>query len=130
MKTNERWLVCGGRNLEPQQTQAALDALSELAGARGMPSVVIEGGASGYDHAGRLWAVSREMQCITFYADWNTHGRAAGPIRNSRMLAEGKPTHVIAFPGGVGTRDMVAKAKRAGIPVIDGLTGEVLDGTE
>lgn len=127
MATNERWIVCGGRTpLDQFQTQCAMDALSMIRAKRGEPDAVIEGGCSGYDNAGRIWADWRKIPCITFQADWNTHGRAAGPIRNSRMLAEGKPTHVIAFPGGRGTADMVAKARRAGIPVIDGMTGEVL----
>jgi hypothetical protein len=44
-------------------------------------------------------------------------GKAAGPIRNQRMIDEGKPDLVIAFPGGRGTADMVSRAKKAGIPV-------------
>jgi UDP-N-acetylmuramoylalanine-D-glutamate ligase len=44
------------------------------------------------------------------------HGNAAGPIR---MLKEGKPNYVVAFPGGPGTRDMVNKAKAAGVPVVE-----------
>lgn len=51
-----------------------------------------------------------------FPADWERNGRAAGPIRNRQML-DGKPDLVIAFPGGKGTADMVAEAKRRGIAV-------------
>jgi hypothetical protein len=50
-------------------------------------------------------------------ADWNTHGRAAGPIRNQRMLDEVKPELVVAFPGGRGTADMVRRAREAGVNV-------------
>ena len=50
-------------------------------------------------------------------ADWDTHGRGAGPIRNKQMLEEGKPDLVIAFPGGKGTANMIGQAKEAGIPV-------------
>lgn len=35
------------------------------------------------------------------------------------MLKEGKPDLVIAFPGGNGTKDMVTKARKAGIEVIE-----------
>ena len=35
------------------------------------------------------------------------------------MLDKGKPDLVVAFPGGIGTADMVAKARGAGIPVLD-----------
>lgn len=50
-------------------------------------------------------------------ADWKKHGKAAGPIRNQSMLTEHKPDLVIAFPLGEskGTRDMIRKAKAAGI---------------
>ena len=50
-------------------------------------------------------------------ADWRTHGRAAGPLRNARMIAEGKPDLVIAFKGNRGTQDCCRKAEAAGIPV-------------
>jgi hypothetical protein len=35
------------------------------------------------------------------------------------MLDEGKPDLVIAFPGGRGTADMVKKARRAGVEVVE-----------
>jgi hypothetical protein len=35
------------------------------------------------------------------------------------MINEGKPDLVIAFPGGKGTADMVARAAQAGIKVIE-----------
>ena len=39
-------------------------------------------------------------------------------MRNARMLAEGKPDLVVAFPGGRGTADMVAQARKAGVRVV------------
>lgn len=60
------------------------------------------------------WACS---PCDRIFADWKTHGRAAGPIRNQRMIDEWKPTLVIAFAGGRGTADMIRRAKAAGIEV-------------
>jgi hypothetical protein len=52
-----------------------------------------------------------------YVAQWKKHGRAAGPIRNQRMLDKGKPDLVVAFPGGRGTADMIRRAERAGVPV-------------
>lgn len=54
-----------------------------------------------------------------FPADWAAYDRAAGPIRNARMIAEGKPDIVLAFPGGRGTANMVAQARKAGVRVIE-----------
>jgi hypothetical protein len=39
-----------------------------------------------------------------FQAAW-----AARPLRNQRMLTEGKPNLFVAFPGGKGTANMVAQ---------------------
>ena len=49
--------------------------------------------------------------------DWAL-GRKAGPIRNQRMLDDGKPDLVIAFSGGKGTAGMMAIARRAGVKII------------
>jgi ABC-type sugar transport system substrate-binding protein len=35
------------------------------------------------------------------------------------MLDEGKPDIVVAFPGGTGTADMVRRARKAGVVVIE-----------
>lgn len=50
-----------------------------------------------------------------FPADWVTHGRSAGPIRNAAMAKIG--THCLAFWDGEspGTRDMIFKAIAAKI---------------
>jgi len=47
------------------------------------------------------------------------HGRAAGPVRNAQMLAEGKPDFVVAFPGGRGTADMCKQARARGVKVVE-----------
>lgn len=59
-----------------------------------------------------------------FDADWKTHGKAAGPIRNKAMLCHpGTKTPtvdlLIAFPGGKGTADCVRQARELGIAVIE-----------
>src|SRR5262249_16770583 len=46
--------------------------------------------------------------------EWDELGKKAGPLRNQRMLDEGKPDLVVAFPGGGGTKDMVRRAVQAG----------------
>jgi hypothetical protein len=58
-------------------------------------------------------------------ADWTRHGKAAGPKRNQLMLDKEKPDLVIAFPGGKGTADMVARAKAQGFKVMEVENGEV-----
>ena len=61
-------------------------------------------------------ATKPDIKRYVCHADWETHGRAAGPIRNEKMLTW-KPDLVVAFPGGVGTADLVRRAEAAGVPV-------------
>lgn len=111
-----RILVCGGRNYRDLDAiYAALDSLRALHG----ELTIIEGGASGADCFARAWGATRQQRGVTFPADWATHGRKAGPLRNQRMLDKGKPDLVLAFPGGRGTADMVRRAKAAGVPVTE-----------
>lgn len=81
-------------------------------------SLLIHGAASGVDTLAGEWAKARGIAVETYPADWNNQGRAAGPIRNARMLRVGKPDVAIAFPGGIGTANMVALAESAGVPVV------------
>lgn len=80
-----------------------------------LPAVtIISGGARGVGSVAIDWVVMNWCQLVEFPADW-----AAGPIRNQRMLNEGKPDLVVAFPGGRGTEDMKKLARRAGIEVLE-----------
>jgi hypothetical protein len=72
---------------------------------------------TGADALADRWAVNAWKAIEAFPADWTAHGRAAGPLRNARMIAEGRPDLVLAFKGGRGTADCVRKARAAGIPV-------------
>jgi len=65
------------------------------------------------------WARARMIQVRCYNADWQRHGRGAGPIRNQAMLDDGKPHLVIAFPGGRGTVDMIRRAKAAAVAVAE-----------
>lgn len=78
---------------------------------------IISGGARGVDSTAIDFAICNFCPFVEFTADWQKHGRSAGPIRNQQMLEQGRPDLVVAFPGGVGTADMVARAKKANIPV-------------
>jgi predicted Rossmann-fold nucleotide-binding protein len=109
-----RVLVCGGRRY--RNSGAVWGKLNVLHATKGI-AAIIQGGASGADMLAEKWAASNDIPCMTFKADWNEYGPAAGPIRNQAMLVRGKPDVVIAFPGGKGTADMVWQATAAGVPV-------------
>lgn len=60
--------------------------------------------------------LNEQTNVTVFKADWNKHGKAAGPIRNGEMLKDADM--LIAFPGGRGTEDCIRQAKKKGIPVL------------
>lgn len=71
--------------------------------------------------ADEIWrALVPDLPVEPHPADWDLHGKAAGPIRNSEMVALGADL-CLAFPleDSRGTRDCMSKAKAAGIPVIE-----------
>lgn len=74
---------------------------------------VLVGDASGLD------AMIREEfpDAYVFEADWDKFEKAAGPLRNGVMLSC-MPIVLIAFPGGSGTANCIAQAKKLGIPVL------------
>lgn len=113
-----RVLVCGGRDYDGDDAwNHVMDALSSLH--RETPvDAIIQGGASGADQLARAWAGMHEIKCVTVPADWATHGKAAGPIRNQRMIDDFQPDLVVVFPGGRGTADMAQRAEAAGVRVI------------
>lgn len=112
-----RVLVCGGRDYRDADRMAReLDAIHAQFGI----AMVIHGGAPGADSLAVVWAKSQpNVATLGFYPNWGMEGRAAGPLRNARMLAEGKPDLVLAFPGGRGTDDMKRRARDARIPLIE-----------
>lgn len=90
----------------------------------GLPEGTIEvlsGTARGADTLGEQWAREREIPLTRFKPRWKRHGPAAGPIRNEQMA--NRATHLVAFrklPDGTpGTNDMLARAKRHGLHVLE-----------
>jgi hypothetical protein len=77
---------------------------------------IVHGGARGADHLVGAYSKMRGYKTTTFMAEWDIYGKAAGPVRNTQMIAT-KPTLVVAFPGGRGTADMCRKAADACIPI-------------
>ena len=113
-----RALVCGGRDYcEGARLWAALDEA-------GITFLIVgydpnDEQFQGADQLAYEWAQMRGIPGQCFPAQWKKFGRAAGPIRNQKMLDRGKPEIVYAAPGGVGTADMTARARAAGVEVVE-----------
>lgn len=106
-------LVCGGRDFHDREMVSRV--LWAMFG--DTITTIIHGGAEGADRCAHDYALAHGIPIWEFQADWRKHGRAAGPIRNQRMLDIGQPQHVVAFPGSKGTANMVALARAAGVEV-------------
>ena len=116
-----RVLVCGGRHYTDREfVYRALD----FAHAQTPITRIIHGGAWGADALAAAWARERGVECTRYMAEWQKFGLGAGHIRNQRMLTEGKPDAVIAFPGGTGTAGMCRQAKKAGLDIWEPYEGE------
>lgn len=114
-----RILVCGGRDyLDYITLSRVLD--ETVAGLDPDDVTIIQGGATGADFLAKVYAYCwgwGGLSCEEYKADWKKYGKGAGLIRNQQMLDKGSPDLVIAFKGGVGTADMVNRARKADIEV-------------
>lgn len=78
---------------------------------------VVSGGAACVDHHGELWAQLHGVPWHRMPADWNRHGRSAGPIRNSGMGEYGDALVVLIKDNSSGSSDMLRKMQKLGKPV-------------
>jgi hypothetical protein len=129
----KRVLVTGDRNWRNAGRVREALYIVETRTDPGTELVLIEGEAMGADI---IAAVVVELDMIArpdfrdswdrkwvaierFPADWATHNRAAGPIRNQQMLDSGVD-YVVGFHNSItdssGTRDMLRRCVRADIP--------------
>ena len=108
-----RIAVTGGRTYAKREVVfQALDRVHE----RHPDMILVHGGAPGADAIAAWWALAREVEQDRHPAEWKTHGRGAGPIRNQEMVDSGLDG-LVAFPGGNGTADMTRRCEAAGVRV-------------
>lgn len=109
-------LICGDRHW--QNYNSILDIVKRLK-AKYEDVIIIEGECDGADRMARKAASEYGLKFEPYPADWDKHGKAAGPIRNQQMIDEGNPDMVIAFHSDIehskGTKDMVTRARKHGI---------------
>jgi len=110
-------LICGDRNWSDYQA-----IKREIVGHKLDPKtdVIMHGGARGADRIAGEIGLANRFKVRVFPADWERHGRGAGPIRNYLMLDQ-RPDLVLAFHPEIGlskgTAHMIEIAKEKGIKV-------------
>lgn len=125
-----RIAVTGGRKFVDRE---AVDRALSAVHRKHRVTLLIQGEASGADSLCKAWARRNGVQTLDLAAQWDNIARtgavvrrrrdgtlydaAAGGERNQRMIDEGRPEAAVAFPGGRGTADMVARLRRCGVPV-------------
>ncbi|MCP9908060.1 hypothetical protein KBY72_12865 [Cyanobium sp. BA5m-21] len=113
----------GGRDLAWPQQRVAAELLARSGGR--LVHLLLHGGARGADAAIGRAAQQLGWSALVMPAQWERHGRAAGPIRNRELIEQAVAravTHsspgsiasvlVVAFPGGAGTASLVQQARR------------------
>lgn len=113
-----RIIIAGSRHLNRHYH----DVLTALHGAIlewGITEIteIVTGGAKGIDAEGKRLAESFGIAHREFPADWNTHGKAAGPIRNAEM-ADYADALVLVWDGrSMGSANMKKEAEKRGLKV-------------
>lgn len=83
---------------------------------------VVCGMAIGVDKLGEQWAIANNVSIKEMPANWNTHGKAAGPIRN-REMAEYADAAIIIWDGvSSGSRNMINEMIRKKKPYFVAMT--------
>ena len=123
MNTAYRTLVTGSRHWTDRDLLES--TLEDFLGSQRIPpdqvALVVGDCPTGADAMAVEWATRvgiPESQRKPFQADWATHGRAAGPMRNQDMVDSGADwCFAFPLPGSRGTWDCVRRAGKAEIPV-------------
>lgn len=78
---------------------------------------VISGGAAGVDSLGIAWANANALPLTIVMAEWDAHGKAAGPIRNAEMAASAEALILVWDGMSRGSSDMLRKAAAKGLKI-------------
>lgn len=109
-------LVTGGRGYNNREVVAQAVHAHMKKG-----DVLLQGGATGADSLARHAALRTGFPVVTMDANWDYHGKSAGPIRNIDMknLAVAAGCRVVlVFKGGKGTAHMKEICENAGLRVV------------
>lgn len=105
-------IIAGGRNFIDYEylKEKCLEIINE-------PCEIVSGTAKGADFLGERFAKEMGFQVKRFPANWNLHGKSAGPIRNKQM-AEYSDSLICFWDGeSKGTKNMIDEATKRGLEI-------------
>lgn len=110
-----RVIIAGSRHLT--DTSPIISAVATWRALFPLTEVVV-GGAPGTDQLAEYWAKAEGLPVRRFPADWRRYGRGAGPVRNRQMAAYADGLIALPFGRSIGTRQMIAEARKSGLEVL------------
>lgn len=116
-------IIAGSRDISEEEALERIDSvLGDIPVSPDQIIEVVSGGARGPDHAGEVWARRHKISILIFPADWEKHGKAAGPIRNIEMAKYvGMDGALLPIWDGRsrGTQHMMQTAREHGVLVLN-----------
>ena len=83
----------------------------------GFTTAVVSGTAKGADEFGEKWALENGIEILRFPADWSTHGKKAGPLRN-KIMADHADGLIVVWDGvSRGSKSMIDCASEKGLRI-------------
>jgi hypothetical protein len=105
-------IIAGSRDIEDYNTLLA--AIKECP-FNGEITEVVSGGARGVDRLGEKYARESNLSLLKFIPDWETHGKRAGYLRNTKMAKNADALIAIWDGESNGTKHMIETAKSLGL---------------
>lgn len=116
----ERIIIAGSREFTSksflQAIELGLDQLVEILGVDLTDVEVFSGCAPGIDTLGEEYAAIKKWPVRKFPADWKTHGKKAGPLRNQEMIDAGATAAlIVCLDDSKGSQDMARRCEDSGV---------------
>jgi len=109
-----RTIVAGCRNITNYETVEAAIAAS---GFSSQITTIISGGECGVDSCGEWYATKNKIPLEIHQAEWDVHGRYAGPKRNKAMAKIADALIAVWDGESRGTANMINEAQLKGLKV-------------
>lgn len=108
-------IIAGSRGFnDSARLHSECDKVLEKVISENRPVVVISGAAKGADKLGEQYAKERGFELRIFPADWDSHGKLAGRIRNEEMAQEADGAIVFWDGSSPGSAHMIRVMKLLG----------------
>lgn len=79
---------------------------------------IVSGGARGTDTLAERYALERNIPITVHVAEWDKHGKAAGMMRNQKIVDDADEMIAFVNKHSIGTFDSIRRATKKGIPVV------------